>query len=266
MGYALFKLDGLMSRFPKIVTELMNYSGPSAAARGKAVCFLAPTQDYSAFGQCAWPTEPGSKPSLLLWGDSNADHLYAGYQSAFSGQFEIVARTASLCPPILDMEIETRPHCKKINDYVFNLIRNRKPDRVVLAAVWNEYDWRQLERTIRRLHEIGIKDIDLIGPVPRWTATLPRLLFLKFRSDVFHGVPERMTFGLRQDVIELDGLLAEVARQLNVSYISPIQILCNGDGCITRLGETVDTLTAYDHVHLTSKGSQFLVSRFPHHI
>ncbi len=262
-GYNCFKRDGLKFRFPAIVQELLKYKPAKFDGWGKTSCSLRPTQDYSAFEHCLWRDEQDKKPLLLLWGDSNAEHLYAGYKSSFGGEYQIAMRTASLCPPILNMEIGSRPHCKRINDYVFESIKNQRPDKIVLSGIWNEYDWKQLEDTIKRFRQIGITDIDLIGPVPRWTDNLPRLLFLKFRSDVFHKIPVRMAFGLRQDVLRLDPAISDFARRLKINYISPIRILCNEDGCITRLGETGDTLIAYDHVHLTTKGSQFLVSKFP---
>lgn len=262
-GYNCFKRDGLGFRFPAITRELLEYKRVKFDGWGKASCSLSATQDYSAFENCLWRDEQDKKPLLLLWGDSNAEHLYAGYKSSFGGEYQIAMRTASLCPPILNMEIGIRPHCRKINDYVLESIRRKRPDKIVLAAIWNEYDWRQLEGTIAQLRQIGITDIDLIGPAPRWTDNLPRLLFLKFRSDAFRRIPERMEFGLRQDVLRLDPVLSDFAGRMKIDYISPIGILCNEQGCITRLGETGDTLTAYDHVHLTTKGSQFLVSRFP---
>jgi hypothetical protein len=262
-GYDCFKRDGFGSRFPAIVQELLEYKRTRFDGWGKASCSLSQTQDYTAFKHCLWREEQDKKPLLLLWGDSNAEHLYPGYKSSFGGEYQIAMRTASLCPPILDMDIVIRPHCRKINDYVFESVRKQRPDKVVLAGIWNEYDWKQLEGTIDRLRQIGITDIDLIGPAPRWTDNLPRLLFLKFRSDVFRQVPVRMGFGLRPDVLQLDPVLSGFARRLKIDYISPVSILCDADGCITRLGETGDTLMAYDHVHLTTKGSEFLVSRFP---
>jgi peptidoglycan/LPS O-acetylase OafA/YrhL len=255
--------DGPAPKLPKIVQDLIGYKYQKSAKFEKSACSLGPSQDYSAFTHCAWQDEQDTKPSLLLWGDSNAEHLYAGYKDSFGGQFEIVMRTASLCPPIMNMEIASRPHCKKINDYIFESIRKNKPEKVVLAAIWNEYDWKKIESTINQLRKIGITNIDVIGPVPRWTDNLPRLLYLKYRSDALRQIPERMKFGLRQDVIELDQTLANYSKQLKVNYVSAIKILCDEHGCITRLGETGDTLTAYDHVHLTVKSSQFLVSRFP---
>ena len=254
--------DSPAPKLPKIVQDLIGYEYQKSEKFEKSACSLGPSQDYSAFIHCAWQDEQDTKPSLLLWGDSNAEHLYAGYKDSFGGQFEIVMRTASLCPPIMNMEIASRPHCKKINDYIFESIRKNKPEKVVLAAIWNEYDWQKIEVTINQLRKIGVTNIDVIGPVPRWTDNLPRLLYLKYRSDALRQIPERMKFGLRQDVIELDQTLANYSKQLKVNYVSAIKILCDEHGCITRLGETGDTLTAYDHVHLTVKSSQFLVSRF----
>ena len=41
-----------------------------------------------------------------------------------------------------------------------------------------------------------------------------------------------------------------------------MQILCDGAGCLTRLGDTGDSLTAYDSAHLTDRASIFVVARF----
>jgi hypothetical protein len=264
VGYDCYLRDGLAKfRFPKIVQELTQYNYDHTAEYYQGACLLAPEQDYSAFNACEALYEENKKPSIFLWGDSTAAHLYSGYNTSFGNKFNITMRTASSCPPILNMEVEGRPHCKKINDSIFELIKTEKFDKVVLEAVWGDCDWQQLEATINQLRQIGITNIDLIGPVPRWTDNLSRLLYLQFKADRFHQIPERMAFGLRQDVIQLDALMADFAQKLKVNYISPIKILCNEQGCMTRLGNTGDTLMAYDHIHLTDKASQFLVSKFP---
>lgn len=262
VGYHCYRQDGLAKlRFPKIVQELTEYNY-SHTGDITGSCFLDPTQDYSAFNTCT-TIHDDKKPTMLLWGDSTAGHLFLGYKASFGEKFNIIMRTASSCPPILNMEVENRPHCKKINDYIFEFIKTQKINKIVLQALWVDSDWQQIETTINQLRQIGITDIDLIGPVPRWTDNLSRLLYLQFKADKFHQIPERMMFGLRQDVIQLDPLMSEFAKKLKVNYISPIKILCNEQGCITRLGEAGDTLTAYDHIHLTDKGSLFLVSKFP---
>ena len=42
-------------------------------------------------------------------------------------------------------------------------------------------------------------------------------------------------------------------------FISASDALCNADGCLTRIGDTARDISASDQVHLTEKGSVFLV-------
>jgi hypothetical protein len=43
------------------------------------------------------------------------------------------------------------------------------------------------------------------------------------------------------------------------AYISARDVLCNEEGCLTRLGDEASDITASDQVHLTEKGSVFLI-------
>ena len=42
-------------------------------------------------------------------------------------------------------------------------------------------------------------------------------------------------------------------------FISARDVLCNAEGCLTRLGDEASDITASDQVHLTEKGSVFLI-------
>lgn len=265
VGYNCYKRDGLGFRFPKIAQELAQYKYDFSGAFRQRSCYLDPDQDYSAFNSCKSLDGEDKKPSILLWGDSHAAHLYSGYKDSFGERFKIIQRTAAGCPPIFGGVREDMPHCKKINDYVFELIKKEKPTKVVLAAAWTIYgdNWERIEETIVQLRKIGITDIYLIGSVPQWTNNLPRLLYLKLISDIYHRIPERMEAGLNQNFIQMDMLLSDFSKRLKVNYISPKDILCNEHGCVTRVGETANSLTTYDYGHLTEMGSRFLVSQFP---
>ena len=59
-----------------------------------------------------------------------------------------------------------------------------------------------------------------------------------------------------------DTYLSELSSGLGVNYISPVNILCNIDGCMTLLGEAPETMVTYDNSHLTSIGSRYLASNF----
>jgi hypothetical protein len=204
-----------------------------------------------------------AKKTLVLWGDSYAAHLYPGYQTSFSRNFNIVQRTAAGCPPILDLDLAARqrPHCKSTSRSVLNEIARLRPWKVVLAARWDAYDWKKVEVTIIQLKKLGIAHIDVVGPVPEWSVPLPNELFLYYKAA--HNIPTRMQFGLDLRFRELDGEMSEFCNHAGVNYISPSKFLCNEAGCITRFGDTGDSLSSFDKSHLTQAASVYLVSNFP---
>jgi peptidoglycan/LPS O-acetylase OafA/YrhL len=266
VGYNCYQREGYYSRFPEIVQQLARYKYDYGKEVTTGACFLSPEQDHSAFSTCTPRLEEKPQTSLLLWGDSHAAHLYPGYKSSFGGVLTIIPRTASSCPPILDMDVANNAHCRKINEYIFSSIEKAKPRKIVLAAVWTEYDWKKIESTITRLRKAGISDVDLVGPVPRWISSLPRQLYLQLKADPLHRVPNRMKSGLNENFLQLDSILADFSSKIGVNYVSPTRILCNEYGCLTMLGDAADTLIARDYGHLTEIGSRFLVSQFPRYI
>jgi hypothetical protein len=62
---------------------------------------------------------------------------------------------------------------------------------------------------------------------------------------------------------ELDSDLRERSRLAGATYISPIDAMCNEEGCITRVGDNLDDIVTWDGQHLTVAGSIYLVDRFP---
>ena len=263
VGYGTYAMDGLEFRFPKIIQELTqkhDYTKDYV----KGTCFLNPDQDYKAFEKCEREFSSG-RQTIVLWGDSHASHLYPGYKARFGDKFNVLPRTASTCPPILDIEIGGQyVHCKEINSRTFALIKEMHPDRVVLEADWTNYNLSKLGETVARLKELEIRSIDLVGPVPRWDEEgLPKLLYRYYNKSLRHEIPYRMSFGLDPLFFQVDEELREKVLSMGINYISPKEILCDANGCITRLGETSNTLISFDRGHLTKAGSEFLVSKFP---
>lgn len=264
IGLATYKYDGLSFRFPKIVQNIMDFRFDYRTAYRSGTCFLDPEQDHTSFEGCDSTAIEG-KNSILLWGDSHAAHLYPGYKATYGKSHNIIQRTASGCPPILDYTVKSRPHCNKINDKIIKYLNNKPPDKVVLAAIWTDYDLEKLNMTIRKIKESGVKNINIIGPVPQWNEGLPKQLYMYFSENIPHTVPSRMNFGLNNNFFKTDLILKEKVLPLKITYISAKEILCNDAGCITRTGESHDELTAWDYGHLTIKGSEYLVSKFHKH-
>ena len=264
LGYAIYREAGVPSRFASNIDQLVDVQKHVADIEKQyreGTCFLRPEQNHDAFASCDTPMVEG-RPSLLLWGDSYAAHLYPGYKAVLGDKYNLIERTASSCRPLVDSDVPGRPFCQQIREYVVDLIRRTKPDKVVLAGQWNWYELTSLSKMIALLKEIGVNDIRVIGPAPEWTAGLPRELFRYWKTDAFHRIPFRMKFGANLVVAKEDAAFADLARQSGVKYSSLYKILCNEDGCLTRFGETSDTLVAWDAGHLTPLASTFVVSRF----
>jgi peptidoglycan/LPS O-acetylase OafA/YrhL len=237
---------------------ILNRSNRNSAQRAwrYGSCFLN-SQDYKQFGDCG-VTRDKNKKTILIWGDSLAADLYPGFQYVDGHDFNIIQRTAGGCPPL--MEVNPYRYCKGIFISTLKLIEKEKPDRVVLSAAWQGHTWRNISRVIEKLKEIGIPEIDLVGPQPAWMNGLPKELYNYYKSDPSHGIPKRMSFGLNQAILNLDPILRKFATNEGINYISPLKIMCDQSGCLTIVGDTGTTLTTFDTGHLTIAASRYLVS------
>jgi hypothetical protein len=74
-----------------------------------------------------------------------------------------------------------------------------------------------------------------------------------------------MTLGLNNKFFIIDEKLKELSKKHNINYYSISDILCNSLGCITRFGETGDTLTSFDAGHFTAIASEYVVLQLKKH-
>ncbi|MGA2287054.1 acyltransferase family protein [Bradyrhizobium sp.] len=248
LGMATAGASGFGFRFSPVIRDIaMIPQQNNAGLRDK--CFLeAPGARLDA--DCI---EQGEKPLLFSWGDSNAAALYPGLKKAQSlVSFRLARFAAPACAPIL----ATAPRCDEANNIVFGFIKSSHPEIVLLHAMWGlNNDLGKLGETIRALKALDIPRIVILGPVPVWKRTLPFSLVNAYRLR--HVIADRIADGVSgpQD----DARMAAFSAAAGVQYISAWHVLCNPDGCLTRVGPTADDVVASDIVHLTNAGSVFLV-------
>jgi len=267
-GYAAYIRDGIPINRVKIrssnalLNQMLTFKFNPGPAYRVGSCMLTEKQGPESLKNCNNQEDP-SKKSILIWGDSHGGHLYPGYMTRYSNEYNILQRTASGCPPALGYDTVDRLFCKEINEATIQYIEKIKPDRVVLAGNWSRYGLilNQLSETVKRLKKLGIKKIDLVGQVPRWENNLPKQILLYCKKNTPCQIPEYMSFGLIKD-IEIDDKLRSFSLENGINYFSPYQILCNSEGCLIRTGNTGDSITAWDSEHLTYEGSNALVSKF----
>ena len=213
------------------------------------------------FGQCLTGKDAKAN-TIFLWGDSYAEHLVNGYVKFYGSNHSINLINTSGCPPIPNTDIKKKKECSKFYEKAMQYFGETQPQQVVIAANWTDYNWELVEETIKNLKSLGIPDIKLIGPAPQWRDSLYKQLLIHHQLNSQATVPYRMTFGLNPVFLTIDKTLKEISKKQGVGYHSISDILCTSLGCITRFGETGDTLTAFDGGHFTPITSEYVVSLF----
>jgi peptidoglycan/LPS O-acetylase OafA/YrhL len=268
LGLATQWNHGFIFRLPADIREIAGFHYDARAAYRGGDCLLSSSQDERSFGaDCVALDVTSARPLVLLWGDSHAAHLYPGLrrlQGTLS--FSLAQLTQDSCPPILDVDFNALPNCRQVNDFIIRRVGELKPDIVVLAASWwgHPQDTNpstiiaQIERSIERLKELGVGQIVLVGPVPVFNPSLPKALMSFYAATGGARPPERMKFALNQ-LTEFDDALRKAAAESSIIFVSPDDVMCNAQGCLTRIGDDPGKLTAFDSAHLTDEGSSYLV-------
>jgi len=253
-------------------------------------CFAVTAADMAADRYCRIGVEGAHPPSLIVWGDSHADALMAGFdaEARAHGVWGIDAAHRS-CPPLLDVEVrETdRYDCPALNAAVLALIERLDIRTVVLVARWGGYaegrryfaplpvitlsDERRgvpdnrrlrgdravftaaLQRTVARLRSEG-RRVYLVGPIPEVDRPVAGALALaKALGRPVAFAPTRAAYTARQTFV-LDAF-HRTAADGEAVVIDPAQALCAQDPC--RLIADGRPLY-YDADHLSRHGALFL--------
>ncbi len=262
VGHSIYNRDGLPERFPESIRRLLNFNFDyDTAWRVKGGCFLD-TQGPEFFKPCTDGST--TAPSLLLWGDSLAASIYPGVKKVFGPTHRVTELVARACPPIIGHDYPDNPKCPAINRYVLERIRSEKIERVVLVGSWERYDdWKNIDITIQTLRKLGVKRIDMVGGVPEWKATPVDILYRYYRLHPNAPLPFRLGSPYVNRHTDSDAAVAAYAKQVSVHYISAASILCNAEGCLARLSDEPDSITAWTSHHLTAKAAEYLVEHFP---
>jgi peptidoglycan/LPS O-acetylase OafA/YrhL len=253
-GFAIVEGQGFETRFPKEVRELAEVRGYPASWRIHE-CLIDPKKETTFAKSCM----EEARPLLFVWGDSTATALMPGLrQLQHERNFGLAQFNANSCGPWLTVNVPGNPNCRGINDEVLGIVSRARPDVVVLHARGSTQpeDIAGLKETILALHALSIPHIIVLGPVPVWKRGLPNEVLRYF--VIHHAlIPARSSQRVYQSWDDAEMRAAIV--KLGAEYISAWDVMCNADGCLTRLGEGPDDIVASDQHHLTESGSTFLV-------
>jgi peptidoglycan/LPS O-acetylase OafA/YrhL len=249
-GVAVVQGRGFDFRLPPQIREMANV--PMQASQWRVhECLLDLTRETSFADDCV---DRDRRPLILVWGDSTAGALLPGLRKAQETRaFGIAQFTASSCIPALNVDMAATPNCRAINDKVLSLVQEIRPDIVLLHSTWGRYP-ENVAETVTALKQKTNARIVVLGSVPAWKRGLPNEVLRYFMLH-HRLIPERST---RAETDEGTTLRAKLV-PLGAEYISVSDALCNADGCLTRIGDSAKDISASDQVHLTEKGSEFLI-------
>ena len=138
------------------------------------------------------------------------------------------------------------------------LVRDLRPDVVVLHGTWEKYI-DSVAETVAALKQQTDARVVVLGPVPAWRRGLPNEVLRYFM--LYHRlIPERWNGAVSSNWY--DAVMRAKVVPAGAEFISAWDALCNAEGCLTRTGDTANDISFSDQVHLTEKGSKFLVGSF----
>jgi len=267
LGLFVTFTEGLPSRMPPSIRPFMLTGEETSIHWRRGQCLLLPEQSAAAFSPTC-TDQTGPKPLIFVWGDSYAAAFYAGLNNLKKTEgYRVAEYTASACPPLLGFVHTQRRFCKGINDRVLQEAAAAKPDIVILHSTWRYAPTvmaEGLRATVAALRALNIHRIILLGPVPTWLGdSLAQNVFDYYLSNHKQVIPARTQYRLNAQSDEaLDLELKAQAALLGIEYLAPRQIMCNSEGCLARIGQNGNELSAFDTGHMTLAGATYLVHAF----
>ncbi len=217
-------------------------------------CLLDLSKETDFADSCV---ERDRRPLVLIWGNSTAGALLPGLRKAQETRnFGIAQLTSNSCIPALNADIEGTPNCRAMNDKVFSLVRQIKPDIVLLHGTWEKHLDNVAETVVALKKETNARVV-VLGGVPAWPRGLPSEVLRYF---ILHRalIPERSPGAVPPTAY--DAVMRARLEPLGAEFISASDVFCNAQGCLTRIGDVPADITVSDQLHITEKGSVFLIA------
>lgn len=279
---------GVLGAWAKFVGSKQPEFQPLFAARNdrpslRSKCHQSPPFVRLAYAENCITGEGGRPPSLVLWGDSHADHLSPLMQefTAQTANTRVLVRSFTGCPPLAKFETgDSRQDeaCRLFNEAVASEITELSQvglRGVVLSGRWLDVfgaprlqaisgqpagehlslssptNVDHLTAMIDRLTALGLRVI-IVAPMPEPRFDVPRCLARRTLGEC--SVERRLADAQRGDVVR--SLSQLKSRWPGVQVLDLVDSLCNEDKCPAVKGGRILFL---DDDHLTASASRSLL-------
>jgi peptidoglycan/LPS O-acetylase OafA/YrhL len=277
-GAAVFANRGYAQRFPREIAVLFRDEDNVAKVFiGSGLCVRTAHNDRFEFTRdCARSLNTDYR--IVVWGDSHGSNVTRGLVEIEQSRpnIQVVFFNTVGCPPIpsYTYTYRTNPNCPAANRVAIGKIERMKPDIVLLAGNWAQYDGgphsqlvdeHSIEDTVNRLKSLGIKRIVGVGQFPLWDYSVPKLLARRYRDGRASLVAAAATSPVRDaDYIEPRTFVSNQRVQqwflsAGAEFVSPLSTLCNDTGCLLTVPGRFGPMER-DQDHLTNAGSIWFVA------
>jgi peptidoglycan/LPS O-acetylase OafA/YrhL len=222
-------------------------------------------------GQCVSDTNDTSKPLVFFWGDSVTQNAQAGLtrDKVESLGIQLMVSNVGACPPIIGYipRISNIDSCERFKSEGFSVISRHQPQTVVLFANWHGYlyepksfarlDLSLLQETIKEINKYGVEQVIIVGQFPTYDASqadIGRRVFSE--NEILHT-----RWLLKEDIFTTDEIIRNFSKNNNVTFISPLDLLCNEQGCQISADELKYIPMGFDSLHMTPRGAQVFLNK-----
>jgi peptidoglycan/LPS O-acetylase OafA/YrhL len=248
--------QGFPGRMSGKVGEILGYLAYDyKTAFREGVCFMRPEQHAGDLNTqvCL----PSGRPQAILWGDSLVAQYYSGLRDALGKRgLQLGQLTASSCPPIVGVDIATRPNCAAFNGFAITEILKAKPDLLILGALWLGTDEQMLalDKTLKELRAAKIAVV-ILGPSAIFKRSVPTILAERLNRGDDSTLSDAE---LETDIFARDAAmrkhLSENGENGGARFVSVLDTVCSGRQCpLSYNGIPLH----FDTAHLTAEGSRY---------
>jgi peptidoglycan/LPS O-acetylase OafA/YrhL len=203
------------------------------------------------------------KMHVVLWGDSMAADLYSGISIVSKSYgFSTGQVTYGGCPPIYDASVTNPPpnSCFAFNRMAIADIIKYRPNLVILSARWylifedskHDPNLELFQQEVRILQNANIPVI-IVGQQPVYVTDVPFIIANRMRNK---GETDGRVIPA---AASSEKIMAAIARENNIPYISILNTICVGRECPLTTPEGFPM--EFDVDHLTAEGSLLVATR-----
>jgi hypothetical protein len=254
IGACMWKADGVPSRFSAQAIEYASYLNYQAGPMFRdEACFLSARVGRTDVNpECV--VTATDKPNYLIIGDSHAAQLWSGLSAAMPDK-NFMQITAAGCLPTITPKFNESIRCREVFSKLFaSLTEDKRATRLIITGRWTEESLPGVAATLDWAKQNKIV-VTLLGPIAIYDSPLPRLLVTGLKRNQQGYADQHWDMSL----VQLDQRMAQLAHEKGTEYVSMINLLCEGNKCLT-LDDQQHPLI-FDREHYTERGSYVVAQR-----